>query len=106
MWAKPISQNLRIKLDKRLKSDLRGKKKEISAEKKTNKQREGKERSSNFSLQSMEFGYSVFIGPRTKAHLLDEGYVWVPKTRDFPRDSSEEFGKSKISGLESVNGTS
>ena len=29
-----------------------------------------------------------------KVHLLDEGYVWVPKTRDFASESSEEFGKS------------
>ena len=28
-------------------------------------------------------GSSEFIGPRTKSALLDEGYVWEPKTRDF-----------------------
>ena len=38
------------------------------------------ERSSNFSLQSTEIGGSVFVGPRTKGHLLDKGYAWVPKT--------------------------
>ena len=62
--------------------------------------------SSNFSLRSMEIDWSEFVGPRTKVHLLDEGYVWVPKTRDFVEDSSEEFGKSKVSGLGSVHGTS
>ena len=31
-----------------------------------------------------------------KFHLLDDCYVWVPKTRDFIEDSSEEFGKSKV----------
>ena len=41
-----------------------------------------------------------------KVHLLDEGYVWVPKTRDFVEDSSEEFGKSKVSDLGSVHETS
>ena len=41
-----------------------------------------------------------------KVHLLNEGYAWVPKTRDFAEDSSEEFGKSKVSGLGSVHGTS
>ena len=33
------------------------------------------ERSSNFSLRSTEIGGSVFIGPRTKDHLFDKGYV-------------------------------
>ena len=41
-----------------------------------------------------------------KVHLLDEGHAWVPKTRDFAEDSSEELGKSKVSGLGSVHGTS
>ena len=54
----------------------------------------------------METDWSKFIGPRTKVHLLDEGYVWVPKTRDFAEDSSKELGKSKVSSLGSVHGTS
>ena len=41
-----------------------------------------------------------FVGPRAKVHLLDEGYMWVQKTRDF----AKEFGKSKVSGLGSVTG--
>ena len=41
-----------------------------------------------------------------KVHLLDEGYAWVPKPQDFSKDSSEEFGKSKVSCLGSVHGTS
>ena len=60
----------------------------------------------NFSLRSTEFRWSKFVGTRTKVHLLDEGYVWVPKTRDFVEDSSKEFGKSKVSVLGSVHGTS
>ena len=32
--------------------------------------------------------------------------MWVPKTLNFTEDSSEEFGKSKVSGLGSVNETS
>ena len=60
----------------------------------------------NLSLRSTEFRRSEFVGPRTKVHLLDEGYVWVPKTRDLAEDSSEEFGKLKVSGLGSVHGTS
>ena len=54
----------------------------------------------------MEIGWSEFVGPRTKAHLIDEGYAWVPKTRDFTKDLNNEFQKSKVSGLGSVNGTS
>ena len=60
----------------------------------------------NFSLRSTEIDWSEFIRPRAKVYLLDEGYVWVPKTRDFTEDSSEKFGKSKVSGLGSVHGTS
>ena len=60
----------------------------------------------NFSLQSTEIGWSEFVGPRTKVHLLDEGYAWVPKTQDFTEDSSGEFWKSKVSGLGSVHETS
>ena len=41
-----------------------------------------------------------------KVHLLYKGYVWVSKTWDFAEDSSKEFGKSKVSGLGSVHGTS
>ena len=32
--------------------------------------------------------------------------MWLPKTRDFAKDLSKEFGKSKVSGLESIHGTS
>ena len=32
--------------------------------------------------------------------------MWVPKTGDFTKDSSKEFGKSKVSGLGNVHGTS
>ena len=60
----------------------------------------------NFSLQFMEFRRSEFIGQKTKVHLLDEGYAWVPKTRDFVEDSNKEFEKSKVLSLESVNETS
>ena len=56
-------------------------------------------RESNFFLRSIEIRLSVFVGPKTKVHLLDECYTWVLKTPDFAKDSSEEFGKSKVSGL-------
>ena len=60
----------------------------------------------NFSLRSTKFRRSEFVEPRTKVRLLDEGYMWVPKTQDFVDDSSKEFGKSNISGLGNVHGTS
>ena len=54
----------------------------------------------------MKFCRLEFVGPRTKVHLLDEGYVWVPKTMDFAKDLSEEFENSKVLGLGSVHKTS
>ena len=68
--------------------------------------KEMKKKNQNFSLRSTKFHWSEFVGSRTKVHLLDKGYVWVSTTWDFTEDSSEEFGKSKVSGLESVNETS
>ena len=71
--------------------------------------REGEKRemkNKNFSLLCMEFRWSEFVGPKMKVHLLDKGNVWVSKTRDFAEDSSEEFGKSNVSGLRSVHETS
>ena len=74
-------------------------------ERESMRKREGKE-SSSFSLRSMEFRMSEFIGSRMEVHLLDESYAWVSKSQDFTKDSSEEFGKSKVSGLGSVHETS
>ena len=67
--------------------------------------REGEKKNPNFSLRSMEYCQSKFIERRTKVHLLDEGYPWVPKTWDFAKDLRLELGKSKVSGLRSVHGT-
>ena len=58
--------------------------------------REGEKRemkNQNFSLRFTEFYQSEFVGPRMKVYLLEEGYLWVEKTQDFAKDSSEEFGK-------------
>ena len=38
---------------------------------------------SRFSLRYMEIGQSEFVGQRKQSALLDEGYAWEPKTRDF-----------------------
>ena len=45
----------------------------------------------SFSLRSSELCQSEFIEPRVKVHLLDEGYMWVPKRRDFTEDQKEEI---------------
>ena len=52
----------------------RGKKKE------KREKRERREKSSNFCLRSTKISGLVFVRPRTKDHLLDKGYAWVPKT--------------------------
>ena len=49
-----------------------------------------KESSQDFSLRSIEFRRSEFVEQRTKVHLLDEGYAWVPKMRNFIEDTKEE----------------
>ena len=64
------------------------------------RRRESRERSSNFSLRSMELGCSIFVGLRTKVHLHDESYAWVRETKDFAEDSSKELRRSWVSGLQ------
>ena len=60
---------------------------------------ERKRRAKGFFPQSIEFRRWEFIGPRTKVHCINDGYVWVPKTKDFTEDPNEGFMKSKVSGL-------
>ena len=57
----------------------------------------------SFLLISTEFRQSKFVGIKMKIHLIEEGYMWVPKTRDFAEVPSEEFEKSKVWGLGSVH---
>ena len=47
----------------------------------------------------MELRWSDFVGPRTKVHRIDEGYAWVPKTRDFAEDPRKEIQKIEVVGL-------
>ena len=57
---------------------------------------ERKKRIQGFLLKSSEIRWSKFIGPRVKVHLLVEGYVYLPKSRDFTESQKEEiWGKSK-----------
>ena len=51
------------------------------------------EKSYSFSLRSMEIRWSESVEPRFKVHLLDEGYVWIPTTRNFTEDFG--FGEEK-----------
>ena len=87
-------------------NSMRRRRRKVGKKKEKIEKRERGERNSNFSLRSTEIGGSIFVGPRTKDHLLDKGYTCVPKTRDFFEDSSKYFGKSRVSGLGSVQGTS
>ena len=50
-----------------------------------------RERSSDFSLRSMELRWPSHIGPRLKVGVLVEGNVWTPKLGVFVEDSSEKF---------------
>ena len=45
----------------------------------------------HFFLRFTKIGPSKFVGPRTKNALRDEGYAWVPKTRDFTENSSKSL---------------
>ena len=56
--------------------------------------RERREKISTFSLRSMEIGWSEFVEPRFKVHLLDEGYAWVPTTHSFIKDFG--FGEENL----------
>ena len=47
----------------------------------------------------MELHWSVFVRPRTKFHRIDEGYAWVPRTRDIAEDPRKEIQEIKVFGL-------
>ena len=40
----------------------------------------------SFSIRSSEFLWSEFVEQKVKVHLLDEGYAYIPKRRDFTED--------------------
>ena len=68
--------------------------------------RGSRERRSNFSLRSIEIGWSSSDGPRFKVEVPGEGYAWIPETLSFAKVSRESFGKSKASCSGSVRRTS
>ena len=44
----------------------------------------------------LEFRRSKFIESRVKVHILDEGYAYIPKRRDFIEDPNEEISGNQI----------
>ena len=64
---------------------------------------ERKRRAKGFFPRSTEIRRSKFIESKTKVHRIDEGYMWVPKMRDFSKDPNEEFSKSNVSSLRNVH---
>ena len=59
-------------------------------------ERERRERAPSFSLRSTELRWSIFVGPRTKVHRIDQGYAWVPRTRDFAEDPRKESREIEV----------
>ena len=60
---------------------------------------EKKRKAKSFLPRSTEFRWSVFVGPKTKVHRIDEGYAWVPRKKYFiedPRKEIEFFGFRKL----------
>ena len=45
----------------------------------------------SFLPRSTKFCGSVFVGPRTKVHCIDERYTWVPENRDFAKEPIGEI---------------
>ena len=48
-----------------------------------------------FLPRSIEFPWSIFVGPRTKVHRIDGRYAWVPKKRDFTEDPRGEISGNR-----------
>ena len=61
--------------------------------------RKVRERSSDFSLRSMELGWSSRVGPRLKVGVLIEGNAWTGRITIFVEDSSGSSGRPWVSGL-------
>ena len=51
---------------------------------------------SSLFLRFMEIGPPEFVGLRTKSALRNEGYAWVPKTRDFAENSGKSSENSNF----------
>ena len=54
----------------------------------------GEEKTSSFSLRSIEIGWLESVQPKFKVHLLNEGYAWVSTTSSFTEDFG--FGEENL----------
>ena len=50
----------------------------------------------NFLIRSTKFHWSEFVKPRVKFYLLDKGYAYVPKSKDFIEDPKMEIWGNQI----------
>ena len=57
-----------------------------------------------FFLRFTEFRPSDFVGSNTKSALLDEGYAWEPKTRDFTKNSGKNLKKILVFSFSQIYG--
>ena len=72
----------------------------VSAGEKKKREREqrGRERKRAFQPSFSDprsSARSKFVEPSVKVHLLDKGYAWVPKMRDFTEDPREEISENQ-----------
>ena len=59
------------------------------------RERGGKRAFKDFFRRSVEYCWSEFVETRTKIHLLDEGYTYIQKMRDFTGDPKEEVSRNQ-----------
>ena len=57
--------------------------------------RERKKEHSNLLSPIPGVRLSKFIEPIVKVHLLDKGYAYIPKMRDFTKDIKEESSRNQ-----------
>ena len=78
-------------MDKVKKSDFLDKRSHFSTGKTWERKKKRKREVQDFFRRSSEFRRSEFVKLRIKVHRLDEGYMHVPKMRDFIEDPNEEI---------------
>ena len=85
------TSNLSLSWDKR---GIRAKRAHFPA---GSREREEKRKRGEPSLlpRSTKFRRSVFVGPRTKVHLIDEEYAWIPEKRDLIEDQRGEISGNR-----------
>ena len=58
------------------------------------KKKKGKESQYKYMVSHPETGSDSPIGSNQESGRDNEGYAWIPKTRDFTENSGKKFGKS------------